>query len=388
MHEGLTPALFTIAGVTWLISTAIVARPLGVKWAAAAAALKIGLLVAYFGWFYDGTWTIKDDFEYHEQARILLSSQWNPVSLLFTASGVETLIETADRSRHILYTWWVYSAQYVFGRVYYAPVFMNVALTFVAAAMLYQLVAVEGFTQRYNKGVLLFFLFHWDVLAWSSLISIKDCLVMTMTLGAFFLMWPMIRKPQLDAANIAALLGIAVIAYAMTFLRFYIPVLMLVTLSIYYFLHMERARKYYFLLAASIVVTAIILFTPLIQFHIEKDVVADVKQFLTGFVRFPLTPRPWSLEPAYTFLFLPAALHWVFIVPAIVGACYLWDRSRLARLLIIYLVVIIGFYAVVEILQNTRQRFQVTYILAWLQFHFMVLVFDRFKIRGSPVCPA
>lgn len=385
MHEGLTQALLTIAGVTWLISVLIVSKPLRLNWAVAVATLKIGILVVYFGWFYDGSWTIKDDKEYHKQATILLESELNPLDMLFTSAGFESLKDSTDRSRHVLYTWWVYTTEYIFGPVYYAPVFFNVVLTFIAGVMLYRLCAMEGFSELYNKGLLLFFLLHWDVLAWSSLISIKDSVVLTLTLGTFFLLWPIVKRPQINSANIAASLGVAVITYALTFIRFYIPVLMLVAVLSYYFIHMESSYKYYFLLGASIVVLGIILFTPLIQFHIEKDMALDEKQVLIGLIRFPLTPRPWSLEPAYTFLFVPAILHWVFIVPAIVGAYYLWNSSELARMFIIYLVVIIGFYAIVEILQNTRQRFQVIFILSWMQYHFVVLLIDRLKRHHPPM---
>lgn len=352
---------------------AIIIRVLPIKWALPIVTLKIGILVVYFAWFYDGTWTTVDDIEYQIQALQLSGMGFNPFSMLFTHDGFDALWNATGRSRHLLYTWWVYTSEYVFSPEYYTPVFMNVVLTFVAGVILYKLCISEGFSRKYAKGLLIVFLLHWDILVWSSLMSIKDTLVMTLTIAVFALAYPLIKNPSRDLKNFIRLIGLAIIIYTLTFLRFYIPVLLLGSIALFILFGRSGAWRYYTFAAIVIVLIMIVIFTPLIQFHIDKHMIYSVKEFLFGIIRFPLTPRPWSLEPAYTFLFFPAILHWLMFIPAIIGGYSLWHRSDMCRLMIIYMIVVIVFYAAVVFLQNTRMRYQLTYILVWMQYHSIVV---------------
>lgn len=383
MFGDVSQDLIVIAGVSWLIAMGIVIRALSIKWALPIVTLKIGILVAYFAWFFDGTWNIGDDKEYQIQALELLSMDFNPFSMLFTHDGFDALWNVASRSRHLLYTWWVYTSEYVFSPNYYSPVFMNVILTFVTGVILYQLCISEGFSRKYAKGLLIVFLLHWDILVWSSLISIKDTLVMTLTISVFALAYPLIKNPSRDMKNFIRLIGLAIIIYTLTFLRFYLPVLLLGSIALYIVIGRGGVRHYYTFAAIVSVLIVIVIFTPLIQFHIDKDIVFSGKEFLFGIIRFPLTPRPWSLEPAYTFLFFPAILHWLMFIPAIIGGYSLWHRSDLCRLLIIYMFVVVVFYATVVMLQNTRMRYQLTYILVWMQYHSIIVIWQYFRKKYS-----
>ena len=148
MFGDVSHELIVIAGVSWLIAMAIIIRVLPIKWALPIVTVKIGILVVYFGWLYDSTWTIVDDKEYQIQALQLLGMGYNPFSLLFTHDGFDALWNATGRSRHVLYTWWVYTSEYVFFREYYSPVFMNVILTFVTGVILYNLCISEGFSKK------------------------------------------------------------------------------------------------------------------------------------------------------------------------------------------------------------------------------------------------
>jgi hypothetical protein len=239
---------------------------------------------------------------------------FNPFSMLFTHDGFDALWNAASRSRHLLYTWWVYTSEYVFSPEYYTPVFMNVVLTFVAGVILYKLCISEGFSRKYAKGLLIVFLLH-----------------MTLTIAVFGLAYPLIKNPSRDLKNFIRLIGLAIIIYTLTFLRFYIPVLLLGSIALFILFGRSGAQRYYTFAAIVIVLIMIVIFTPLIQFHIDKDIMFSGKEFLFGIIRFPLTPRPWSLEPAYTFLFIPAILHWLMFIPAIIGGYSLWHRSDMCR---------------------------------------------------------
>ena len=70
------------------------------------------------------------------------------------------------------------------------------------------------------------------------------------------------------------------------------------------------------------------------------------------------------------FLLVPSIFHWALILPSFIGAVLLWRRSRFERLLIIYLVLVIFLCSFVPEVQGPRQRFQVAFILARMQFEF------------------
>jgi hypothetical protein len=56
-------------------------------------------------------------------------------------------------------------------------------------------------------------------------------------------------------------------------------------------------------------------------------------------------------------------------VPSLVGAYLLWRRSRVGALLVMYLAVTMLFYSVVPGIITPRNRVQVLFIWAWVQFH-------------------
>jgi hypothetical protein len=83
-----------------------------------------------------------------------------------------------------------------------------------------------------------------------------------------------------------------------------------------------------------------------------------------------LTPQLWAISPEYSFLLLPSLLHWLLLIPALLGAWMLWRRSREAALLLIYLAIVLVVYGFIPEQVGARQRVQVTFIVAWTQFHF------------------
>lgn len=383
MFEGMTWHIAMVSLVAWILSILILLRYIPLTTSVIVGTIKIGIVFIYFSWFYDGTWHIKDDLKYDRKAQTLLELNSNPLNLLLTTEGRETLLFATDRSRHVLYTWWVYSTQYLMGSAYYVPVFFNVVLTCVVGILLYRLCVFEGFSEQYAKGLLVMFLLHWDVLAWSSLISIKDTLVMSLTIGLIALAWPVFKHPNVSIRSTLAVLAIALIIFALTFIRFYIPVVLGAAVLIYFVLKIDGSAKYYLLTGGAALISALILTNPLIQFHIEKDIVFNLESVLLGIVRFPVTPKPWPLEPAYTFLFIPAALHWLFFIPMLIGGYMLWRESDLMKLLILFFLMAVVFYAIVELLQNPRQRYQFSYIIVWMQFHVFVLLFNRVKPKRN-----
>src|SRR5207247_2658736 len=96
----------------------------------------------------------------------------------------------------------------------------------------------------------------------------------------------------------------------------------------------------------------------------------DFSNIVASSFRALLTPRPWNIEQEYMFLLVPSIFHWALILPTLIGAVLLWKRSRFERMLIIYLALVILLCSFVPEVQGPRQRFQVAFILARMQFEF------------------
>lgn len=298
----------------------------------------------------------------------LLAEDYNPITLLTTEGGRRSLW-ALNRGRHVLYGWWNYLAQFLFGPHYYSAVFMNVALTFVAAALLYRICRLSGFSRRYAQGLAGFFLLHWDVVAWSSFVNLKDVAILTLSTAAIYSLLlfnaAVSRRERLFRAAV-----VAGVFFTFLWIRFYIPVLISGAFVGWLLLKQRGWRKY---TALALTFGAVFLILPS---RVETEYVrASPLGVLYGSVRYLLTPRPWGIEHDSSFLLLPSILHWLFFLPSAVGAVFLWRRSRAAALLLLYLGVSILFYSIVPSLQGPRHRVQTTFIWAWIQYHFLFLLF-------------
>jgi len=104
---------------------------------------------------------------------------------------------------------------------------------------------------------------------------------------------------------------------------------------------------------------------------------------LSGIVHIILTPRPWGISPEYSFLTIAAVLHWLFLLPTVIGGGMLWRQSKEAALLIIYCLVLIVLYGSYAELQGPRHRLQLVFIIAWMQFHFFWHIISTYRNRSK-----
>lgn len=369
MAEGITGELIWTTLVIGLISFWISSRILSVPTAFLVTTVKILLPFFYFAFFFDGTWTFYDDIYYQYQGERMLELGFNPVTALFTPSGIKALTSLSE-GRHIIYGWWNLLGQYFFGEHYYAAVFLNVILTFISGYFIFLLAKFVGFSQTYAKGLLLFFLLHWDVLAWSSFTNLKDIMIMTLTVIAIFLTLRLSKK--IDLKDVSAL---AAVTFCFFWIRFYVPFLMLIATILWLTLY-QKGKRRYTLILLSIVSIFVALRTVgsegIIYYSAQLDV--SLVNAFKGMIRMALTPQPWSITPAYSFLFIPSILHWMLFVPALISGWILARKSKEFTFLIIYLLVSLLLYSFYEVLQGTRHRVQVIPVIVWLQFHFLWLM--------------
>ncbi len=355
MGYGLLPELLWTSLVLTLVCAWIAARDLPLGAALVIAMIRVGVCCGYFAWYYDGTWTFQDDLVYTDQGQYLVSSGYDPLTIL-SPDGIEKL-ESIAGSQHVLYTWWNLAAMWLIGEFYFAPVLLNVLVTFVVAWVLGRTLAELEFPKAYRAMLIGFFLLHWDTIAWSSFINLKDCLVQLMTCGVFWMLTRMIVHRDFKAA----LAALAITGMFST-VRFYLPGLIVMACGIWLFFEWHEATKFLVLTLCGI---AAVLVAP---WHHVADSLNPLQLF-HGSLRFLLTPQPWNIRPAYSFLNVPAVLHWVTIIPTAIGFGILCLRYKFARLMLWYGLLVIVFYAAVDELQGVRHRVQIYHLFAWGQFH-------------------
>lgn len=197
MAEGLSNDLLWVTFWIGFVSFAISSRDFSLGTAFVISLIKVLIPLLYFAFFFDGTWTFLDDISYQSQGTTMLERGYNPASALLTSDGLSNLFSLSG-GFHILYGWWNVLAQYLFGPHYYAPIFLNVALTFVSAYFLFRIVILCDFKRRYAQGFIIFFLFHWDVLVWSSLVNLKEILVLALTVICFYSFLKILKTKKKD----------------------------------------------------------------------------------------------------------------------------------------------------------------------------------------------
>lgn len=335
----------------------IASRTLPRHIAAVVTLIKVSIPVVYFSWYYDGTWTFVDDETYAQQGTILLHSGYSPFSILLRPEGIDLLVSISG-SRHILYEWWNFLGQYLFGSHYHAAVFLNVGLTFVCGHLFAQLLKRMKFGEQYVRWLQVFFLLHWDILAWSSLMNLKDILVTTLALGSLSSIEKFAERRSLSSLAVAGIL-----LFLLSWIRYYLPFLILLSVALWVVFAIRSRLKYPVLCLLGGILYGSLYFLDVNEESISLD------HLLFGLIRFALTPQPWSIEPGFSYLLIPSVMHWLLCIPSVIAACFLWRDSGKARLMLSYLMVILLFYAAVPEIQEPRHRIQVVFVIAWLQFH-------------------
>ena len=351
------PALFAV-----LLGTGLLVRIVRLKtWLAfILSPLKALIPLVYFANFYDGSWNLLDDLTYFKKGDALLGTGYNPFLIFFTSDGRNVLFATVG-DRTVIYPWWNMLAIYVFGPFYSSPIFLNVATTFVSAAVLFKMARLSGCSEKYSKWLCIFCLIQWDILAWSSFVDVKDTLVMMLTLLTLYCAILVVRSRKIGHAVL-----LACIASTFWWIRFYIPVLMLISFAIWIVFAVKGLKKLPWIVFAASVFYFVL---PegafeLLQEYYNQDLIL-------GPLKMALTPQPWSIDPVYSFLLIPSILHWILFVPAVFAGAVMFRKNRVFRFAAIYFLVLIVFYGVIPQLYGSRERQQVAWVLVWAQFHFL-----------------
>lgn len=356
-------------------------RVLGWRLAFLVACVRVGLSLSFFGAWDDGGWRLYDDVSYAQDSAELLASTSSPLALVFDPAANARLFSLAG-GQNVGYYVWNALALALFGEHYWSAVLLNVLASGLGGVAFWRILRLSGVARARARAATLFFLLHWDVLAWSSFVNLKDSLVVALSAGLFAAALALARERR---PRVRDLLLLVASAGALYFLRWYVPSLFVCAFGLWGCFELRGVRR-------GLLVTAGLAFLlwqigqPFEQEYLEPGGV------LAGAGRFLFTPRPWAIRDPYGFLVVPAILHWACAPFALWGALALARSNSGARLALVYLACVVLFYGLVPELQGPRHRYQAVFVLAWFQFEGLaraaVLLFARPRAAHTPSLPS
>ncbi|MGK5090830.1 hypothetical protein WDW89_02300 [Deltaproteobacteria bacterium TL4] len=347
--------------------------------------VRIMIPLFYFGFFFDGHWNFLDDITYLRSGAYILDRGYNPLTALITTGGQKVLLQVTGGGT-FLYYWWNALAQYLFGRFYFAPVFLNIFVTCVTGVFLYRIVRFVGASVVYAQGFLVFFLLHWDLVAWTSLINLKDPIVMMLNVATLYF-----ASVFLETRHI--LYGLACFGCVVLYLliRFYQPIIWLACIGVWFLFYSKGKQKYLVMILGVIVALYVghkIGGTKEIIYYMKKFLVFSAGSLIPGLFRFLLTPRPWGIDEGSSFLLLPAIFNWFFFIFTLFGALLLWKkRSKEVNLMLLFFLAVCLLFAAFAGQQGPRHRFQLTFGIAWMQYH-CLWIFLKSLYSGNKMSPS
>lgn len=366
--QGITPPLALAASVTCLVTFALLYGVFGRGMALLLALFKAGVPLLFFAFWDDGSWRATDDLAYVEEATQLLDSGMSPVDLLVDPSAKDILFSVAG-GRHMGFHVLNLLGLMLFGVHYYSTVFLSVMLTAVAALGVWKLVRLATPDRSYAQGVTLWFAVSPALVSWSSFINLKDTLVLTLTVWMFAGLVSFLQDRRMRA-----LVGVALVCFVMLFVRWYVVILFAGTAALWATLSLRGTKR--LLLLGSGVLAALYAFRSGLPLQYINP--ADT---LEGTVRFAFTPRPWGIQPSYSFLLLPSLVHWLLAPVAVWGGIRLWRSLPASRPVILYSLVLLLFFGMVSELQGPRHRLQCLLAFSWMQFHGMYVILREMLAR-------
>lgn len=296
----------------------------------------------------------------------------NPFAVFFQHNIRKRMFSPRHNS---LYIWWNYFGTWLFGDWYSSPVFLNVGLTFIGGVFVYRLSVLSGFSPIYSRALSVFYLLHWDVLAWSSFPNLKEILIQVLSLGAWYGLI-LLSRPGCRLRGF--FLGCSMLSILL-FSRYHVPFLIIFVYILYSVLHVRKRSSY--LMAFGIGLVSLLIFPDYVLGKYLRYIV-DLKSVAIYCLKFLLSPQPWSLSDKNFWQVFSSVLHLLFIVPCVVAIPKLW-RHEVTRYFILYTAVLLVFYSFIGYGQQ-RQRIQIAWIFVWAQFHFIIL-YNRFMFLGRRV---
>lgn len=213
------------------------------------------------------------------------------VRILNAALHMPVLSEVAG-SRHIVYYLFNAESMRVFGSFYYAPVAVNIVLTFLASAFMVHSARHElGLSKSTVSAFFLYLTLHPNIIVWSTIRNGKDTLILTAT---SILVYSVVR---LTAAPVSSLMWAAGTCLVLLFTRYYLPVLFLSAFLISLILSPKYWRKPIYWVAILAPMALVPVFFRIRDFVYAWDTIQlNFVNPAYGTVRMLLTPIPLNAE--------------------------------------------------------------------------------------------
>lgn len=354
----LTPGLVIFFAT--LMVASMVTR--SVVFSLSAGFVKAGVFFVYFGLLFDGTFTFLDDWSYLEGGQALYAQDVGITNLGNNWKFV-LMIGSGDHFLYYLYNTYAFR---LFGEGYYAPVALNILLTLLVAWIGTRLAAREfGLSRLRRKWFFGFLLLHPDILAWSNIMNGKDIFVLLMHVLL------LLSCSLFFGRRLAAALALAVsVSLVLFFMRFYVPLLFAAALvASLLSVRVGKGRVRFFFLGG---VLAALVSAWIGPDGLQYALAAVSESFvnpLYGFARFVLTPIPFNTAVKYSFLDLPAVIHWMLLPFTAWGIVAIYRlHTPFSRFFLLYVLAFGSLYAVFGELQGPRHRVQLDFAWAVLQF--------------------
>ena len=333
------------------------------KWPAFSllvAFFKAGIFFVYFGLLFDGLFTFLDDWTYLNGGKAFVQ---RGIGITNLSEHYHFVLGTAGGNHFLYYIQNSYALR-IFGNDYWAPVALNVIVSVGIASLGARLAVAEfGMGKCTSKLFYLFLLFHPDILAWSNIMNGKDTLVLF-----FHVMLLACVSQYIHGNRMKAIILGSLISFLCLFLRFYVPLLFGIALSLAILISNRRKliRSFVF---CFIAVTLIYLSAKSTMDSALAQLLNSATNPIFGFFRMFLTPVPFRTEEKYSFLDLPALIHWMLVPFLILGIYNVWKIKRyFAKFFIFYFLIFLVLYSCLPTLQGPRHRVQLDFAIAVFQF--------------------
>ena len=316
------------------------------------AFVKAAVFFIYFYFFFDGTFTFKDDWTYLNAGNELLAKGFSIFSIV---TDRETLMNMF-RSRHILYQVYNLLAFKLFGENYFSPVALNIIVTFFTSYLLYKFALLLKLSKQLSLYIAILYLIHWDILAWSSFLNLKDILVQFLVFLAIYSLMKIVYEHRYKFS-----ISFIISLYLLAMIRFYLILAIAITYMIYMlcsiYIRNKRLEQLFILSLVPVLITLVFVTVTLVYPSDLNFFLDRLTNPLTGSIRFLLTPIPFHIDNNYLFLTFSALLHWVMFPFMIYGYFVLYKKSPNTTIFItLFVFTILIIYGSIPELQTARKR--------------------------------
>lgn len=322
---------------------------------------KASIFIIYYGILFDGTFTFLDDHTYLKKGGFLLDRGISVVNLF---NHYRELLVVGGGPH---FSYYLYNADSfrLFGEGYYAPVALNITLTFLAAG--FMAAAAHGsldFSRRLTAGFFVYMSLQPSVIGWSTIMNGKDTLVLTCTALAVYAV-SLSERRHYGRAAIATLVA----GMVLLFTRFYVPLLMISALLGARILA-PGPRRLVSGLLVSVAILGMVSFLGVENILGYSNTLKDAFVMpIYGIPRMLLTPIPFHTTESYAFLNLPQAYYWALFPIMVYGITRVRQCFTLtARFILAYFLIAVFLYGTFGELQGPRHRYQLELLISLFQF--------------------